>query len=176
MNGDTFKGKFVNGVRTGAGEFRGPSLHYVGEWADDNATGSAGNISIAEQMMAARPRRSLIFVWDSGEEQGLLGSRAYVTQHFADRATMALKPAHAKFSSYYNVDNGTGAIIEFSKSSEEPLELLVNNKTIAVGQTVKVGENFGIRLTTVGDVKQAIYTWRKRFGSMRRALLGAHDG
>ena len=50
-----------------------------------------------------------IGLW-GGEEQGLLGSRAYVTEHFADRATMALKPAHAKFAGYFNVDNGTGAI------------------------------------------------------------------
>ena len=46
----------------------------------------------------------------TGEEQGLLGSRAYVTQHFADRADMTLKPEHAKFAGYFNVDNGTGAI------------------------------------------------------------------
>jgi Zn-dependent M28 family amino/carboxypeptidase len=46
----------------------------------------------------------------SGEEQGLLGSRAYVKQHVADRETMELKPEHGKISAYYNVDNGTGAI------------------------------------------------------------------
>jgi flagellar motor switch protein FliN/FliY len=51
---------------------------------------------------------------------------------------------------------GTGAIIEFSKSSEEPLELMVNNKSIAVGETVKVGENFGLRVTKIGDVKSVI--------------------
>lgn len=51
---------------------------------------------------------------------------------------------------------GVGAIIEFVKSSEEPLELLVNNKVIAVGETVKVGENFGLRITHIGDVRQII--------------------
>ena len=51
---------------------------------------------------------------------------------------------------------GTGAIIEFFKSSEEPLELLINNKVIGVGETVKVGENFGLRITQVGDVRQII--------------------
>lgn len=51
---------------------------------------------------------------------------------------------------------GVGAIIEFVKSSDEPLELMINNKTIAVGETVKVGENFGIRITQIGDVKQII--------------------
>src|SRR5438477_9176914 len=51
---------------------------------------------------------------------------------------------------------GVGAIIEFVKSSEEPLELLINNKTIGQGETVKVGENFGLRITRVGDVKQVI--------------------
>ena len=51
---------------------------------------------------------------------------------------------------------GTGAIIEFSKRSDEPLELLINNKTIGVGETVKVGENFGLRISQVGDVRQLI--------------------
>ena len=51
---------------------------------------------------------------------------------------------------------GTGAIVEFFKRSDEPLELLVNNKAIGVGETVKVGENFGLRITQIGDVKQLI--------------------
>jgi flagellar motor switch protein FliN/FliY len=51
---------------------------------------------------------------------------------------------------------GVGAIIEFFKSSEEPLQLLINNKPIAVGEAVKVGENFGLRIKQVGDLKQLI--------------------
>jgi len=51
---------------------------------------------------------------------------------------------------------GTGAIVEFFKRSDEPLELMINNKIIAVGETVKVGENFGLRITQIGDVKQLI--------------------
>ena len=51
---------------------------------------------------------------------------------------------------------GAGAIIEFMKASDEPLELLVNNKPIGVGETVKIGENFGLRITQIGDVRQVI--------------------
>lgn len=51
---------------------------------------------------------------------------------------------------------GTGAIIEFFKQHDEPLELLINNKPIAVGETVKVGENFGLRISQIGDVRQII--------------------
>jgi flagellar motor switch protein FliN/FliY len=56
---------------------------------------------------------------------------------------------------------GPGAIIEFFKSSDEPLELLVNNKTIAIGETVKVGENFGLRISQVGDVRSVIRSMGK---------------
>lgn len=51
---------------------------------------------------------------------------------------------------------GTGAIIEFFKSSDRPLELLVNNKVIALGEAVKVGENFGLRIRQVGDARQIV--------------------
>jgi carboxypeptidase Q len=83
-----------------------------GTGATDNAAGSAVMMEamrILKQSGVKLRRTVRMGLW-GGEEQGLMGSRAYVTQHFADRATMALKPAHAKFSSYYNVDNGTGAI------------------------------------------------------------------
>lgn len=46
--------------------------------ADDNASGSAATLAIAEQMAAAKPKRSIIFVWDSGEEVGLWGTRHFV--------------------------------------------------------------------------------------------------
>lgn len=51
---------------------------------------------------------------------------------------------------------GPGAIIEFIKASDEPLELLINNKTIGLGEAVKVGENFGLKITQIGDVKEVI--------------------
>ena len=82
-----------------------------GTGATDNAAGSAVMMEamrILKQSGVKLRRTVRLGLW-GGEEQGLMGSRAYVTQHFADRATMALKPGHAKFSSYFNMDNGTGA-------------------------------------------------------------------
>lgn len=49
-----------------------------------------------------------------------------------------------------------GAIIELPKNAEEELELLVNNKPIGSGNAVKVGENFGIRVNFIGDLKDRI--------------------
>jgi flagellar motor switch protein FliN/FliY len=51
---------------------------------------------------------------------------------------------------------GPGAIIEFIKASDEPLELLINNKPIGLGDAVKVGENFGLKINHIGDVKDVI--------------------
>ena len=67
-----------------------------------------------------------------------------------------VKLAERKMSFSEVLRLGNGAIIEFSKSSDEPLELLINNKPIGVGETVKVGENFGVRLTQIGDVHAVI--------------------
>jgi hypothetical protein len=49
--------------------------------ADDNATGSAGNLAVAEALAAGpRPKRSFVFLWDSGEERGLWGTRYFVSK------------------------------------------------------------------------------------------------
>jgi Zn-dependent M28 family amino/carboxypeptidase len=50
-----------------------------------------------------------IGLW-SGEEQGLYGSKAYVSKHFADRKTMNCSEEHAAFDAYLNLDNGSGKI------------------------------------------------------------------
>lgn len=50
----------------------------------------------------------------------------------------------------------SGAIIEFDRSAESPLELMINNKCIGHGQAVKVGENFGLRVTGIGTVRERI--------------------
>lgn len=86
--------------------------HHSGTGATDNATGSAAMMEALRILKAvgAKPRRTIrIGLW-GGEEQGLLGSRAYAREHFADAATMQLKPEHEKLSAYFNIDNGTGKI------------------------------------------------------------------
>lgn len=49
-----------------------------------------------------------------------------------------------------------GSIIELTKKADVELDLLINNKLIGYGQAVKVGENFGLRITYVGDVRARI--------------------
>jgi Zn-dependent M28 family amino/carboxypeptidase len=85
---------------------------HTGTGATDNAAGSAVMLEAMRILKATglKMRRTVRIALWTGEEQGILGSRAYVTEHFADRRDMKLKPAHDKFSAYFNVDNGTGAI------------------------------------------------------------------
>lgn len=49
-----------------------------------------------------------------------------------------------------------GAIIELPKEAESELDLMVNNKPIGCGTACKVGENFGLRVTYVGDIRQRL--------------------
>ena len=80
--------------------------------ATDNAAGSAVMLEAVRILKESgvKPRRTIRIALWSGEEQGLLGSRAYVKNHFADPATMELKPDHSKMAAYFNLDNGTGKI------------------------------------------------------------------
>ncbi len=49
-----------------------------------------------------------------------------------------------------------GSIIELTKKADSELDLMINNKAVGAGLAVKVGENFGIRLTYVGDLRKRI--------------------
>lgn len=61
-----------------------------------------------------------------------------------------------------------GSIIEFPKRASDDLELLVNNHRIALGSAVKVGENFGIRISATGDATS-------RMGAMLDGSDGSHS-
>jgi Zn-dependent M28 family amino/carboxypeptidase len=85
---------------------------HAGTGATDNASGSAVMMEVMRILKTtglAMRRTVRLALW-TGEEQGLLGSRAYVRQQFGDRDTMQLTPAHATLAGYFNMDNGTGAI------------------------------------------------------------------
>lgn len=94
-----------------------------GTGATDNATGSAACMEAMRiiKTLGLAPRRTIrIGLW-AGEEQGLLGSEAYVRAHFGERETatapadpgsgaLKLKPDAEKFSAYFNNDNGSGKV------------------------------------------------------------------
>lgn len=72
------------------------------------------------------------------------------------RVPVIVKLAERKISLQEVLRLGNGSIIEFYKGADEALEVLINNKPIGTGVAVKVGENFGIRLTQIGDVKDIV--------------------
>jgi len=76
--------------------------------ATDNGIGSSMMLE-AVRILAAlhvKPRRTIRIALWSGEEEGLLGSLAYVQQHFGSFESP--KPEYAKLDAYFNIDSGTG--------------------------------------------------------------------
>jgi hypothetical protein len=78
--------------------------------ATDNAIGCSVMMEAVRILttIGAKPRRTIRVALWSGEEQGLLGSAAYVRQHFGTFENQ--KPEYAKISAYFNMDSGTGRI------------------------------------------------------------------
>lgn len=78
--------------------------------ATDNATGCSIALEAVRiiQALGLTPKRTIRVALWSGEEQGLLGSQAYVEKHFGTAENP--KPAWAKFGGYVNHDSGTGRI------------------------------------------------------------------
>ncbi len=78
--------------------------------ATDNAIGCAVMMEAARilKSLGVKPRRTIRVALWSGEEEGLLGSQAYVKQHFGTFEEP--KPDFFKLVAYFNVDSGTGRI------------------------------------------------------------------
>lgn len=78
--------------------------------ATDNAVGCATMMEVVRILKAlgVRPRRTIRLALWSGEEQGLLGSQAYVAQHFGSFEDP--KPGFGKLAAYLNMDTGTGRL------------------------------------------------------------------
>ena len=76
--------------------------------ATDNGIGSSMMLEAVRILSAlhVQPRRTIRIALWSGEEEGLLGSLAYVQQHFGSFENQ--KPEYAKLDAYFNVDSGTG--------------------------------------------------------------------
>jgi Zn-dependent M28 family amino/carboxypeptidase len=94
---------------------------HAGTGATDNGAGSAVMMEAARILVETiketgiQPRRTLRIALWTGEEQGLHGSRNYVTQKYANTdgtgwGVTSLKAAQKKVSAYYNMDNGTGKL------------------------------------------------------------------
>ena len=85
---------------------------HMGTGATDNGAGSAIAMEVMRILKASdlkMDRTVRMALW-GGEEEGLLGSAAYVKEHFADPATMKTTSEHDGFAGYFNIDNGTGRI------------------------------------------------------------------
>lgn len=78
--------------------------------ATDNAIGCAIMMEAARilKTLNIKPRRTIRVALWSGEEQGLLGSQAYVKEHFGSFENK--KPGYEKFGGYFNIDSGTGRV------------------------------------------------------------------
>jgi carboxypeptidase Q len=76
--------------------------------ATDNAIGCAVMMEAARILKAlgVKPRRTIRVALWSGEEEGLLGSQAYVKKHFGSFENP--QPGYEKFAGYFNIDSGTG--------------------------------------------------------------------
>jgi carboxypeptidase Q len=88
---------------------------HSGTGATDNGAGCAVCMEAVRilKTLNLQPRRTIRIALWTGEEEGLLGSRAYVAQHFGTRGAngeIDRKPEYDRFSSYFNLDNGTGKI------------------------------------------------------------------
>ena len=118
---------------------------HTGVGATDNADGVTTVMEAMRILKAigARPRRTIRVALWGGEEQGLLGSKAWVAQHLAGDANKATRD---KFDVYFNIDNGTGKIYGWYLQNKEEVRPIFDSwlePLKAIGARRNVGEPVG---------------------------------
>ena len=98
---------------------------HTGTGATDNADGVATAMEAMRilKTLGVRPRRTIRAALWAGEEQGLLGSKAYVAERLAGDKN---KAARDKFSVYFNLDNGFPPISGFYMEGNEPARAIMS--------------------------------------------------
>ncbi len=111
--------------------------------ATDNAIGCAVMMEAARILKAigVKPRRTIRVALWSGEEQGLLGSQAYVAKHFGSAENP--KPDFSKFGGYFNIDSGTGRARGMSVFGPEEAGKILNDIGIPFADLQFVGAASG---------------------------------
>jgi carboxypeptidase Q len=117
---------------------------HTGTGATDNADGVATVIEAMRilKTLNIRPRRTIRAALWAGEEQGLLGSKAYVDQHLAGEKN---KAARDKFSVYFNLDNGYPPLSGFYMEGNEPARTIM-------GEWLKPVANIGGIMPSPGHI------------------------
>jgi hypothetical protein len=131
--------------------------------ATDNATGSSVAIEavrILKSLNQPLPRTVRIALW-GGEEEGLLGSMAYVQDHFAQRDTMQIKPEFLKLSAYFNDDTGTGRFRGISVGGNDAVKPIFDawvEPLSDLGMTAVIGAT-APPTTRPGGTDHTSFTW-----------------
>jgi Zn-dependent M28 family amino/carboxypeptidase len=124
--------------------------------ATDNADGAAVALEAMRILTAvgARPRRTIRVALWGGEEEGLLGSKAYVEKHLAGDANAA---ARDRFSVYFNVDPGSGPIYGFYLQGQQSAAAILDSwlepfKDLGVRRNISqpIGNTDHLSFTAVG--------------------------
>lgn len=118
---------------------------HTGVGATDNADGATTMMEAMRILKAAgiQPRRTIRVALWGGEEQGLLGSRAWADAHLAGAANAAERD---KFDVYFNIDNGYGKIYGFYTENSAPARQLFDRwiePLKAIGARRNVTEGVG---------------------------------
>jgi flagellar motor switch protein FliN/FliY len=124
----------------------GPNKPAAAETAASTATAPGGRIPKRKQVPSSQPAISPSGPARLEDPQRILRLEVPVIVTLAER-TMPLSKI---------LTLSPGSIVEFDKPSDEMLDLMINNRCVGRGQAVKVGENFGLRVTIVGTVKHRI--------------------
>ncbi len=150
---------------------------HSGTGATDNGAGVAVGMEAVRilQALGLKPRRTIRIALWSGEEQGLLGSRAYVAEHFGKMETptapagagngngnggssttppalvLVTKPDYEKLSAYFNLDNGTGKIRGVYLQGNESVRSLFRQWLMAFRDRPEDKTNWGAATLSISN-------------------------
>ncbi len=93
---------------------------------------------------------------ENNEKQSETEQKPSLDRILKMKVPVIVKVAEKKMTMANVLKLNIGSIIQFDKDAYQHIDLMANNRTIGLGQPVKIGENFGLRIVQICDISETI--------------------
>jgi len=117
---------------------------------------SAANTADSTQDLAGTAGETEAAEEDKPASESQSGQQGPLDRILSMNVPVIIKIAEKKMTVGQVLKFHLGSVVQFEQDADQRVKLMINNSTIGLGQAIKIGENFGLRITQIGEITKTI--------------------